>query len=199
MEKAVFLDKDGTLIHDVPYNIDSEKIVLYEGVGESLLLLQDYGFKIIVVTNQPGVAYGYFEEKMLKTVFDSISGILLTYSVKIDDYYYCPHHPQGKVEYYTKNCLCRKPGAGLILQAAKDWNINLSQSWMIGDILNDTEAGNRAGCRSILIDNGNETEWIMSSIRKPAYTVNTFAEAIERVLSEDKRGTEEGEKYEGAI
>ena len=88
--------------------------------------------------------------------------------------YYCPHYPDGKIQKYKIECDCRKPKPGLILQAAREHDIDLSNSWMIGDILNDVEAGNRAGCKTILLDNGNETEWIWNEIRTPAFIVNNW-------------------------
>lgn len=169
MNKAIFIDKDGTLIEDVPYNVDPARIKFYADVPFALKRLQDQGFKIIVVSNQAGVAFGYFKEDELSPVWNEISTQLKKAEVEISGYYYCPHHKDGNIEGYNYKCSCRKPEPGMLLQAAKDHNINLSESWMIGDILNDIEAGNRAGCRTILVNNGNETEWLMNDYRMPDY------------------------------
>jgi D-glycero-D-manno-heptose 1,7-bisphosphate phosphatase len=179
MNKAIFIDKDGTLIHDVPYNVNPDRIVLYTGTIQALASLKELGYLVIVISNQSGVARGYFEEHALEAVKERL-GILLG-DVGIDGFYYCPHHPHGTVERYTVECDCRKPQPGMILQAAKDFQVDLSQSWMIGDILSDAEAGNRAGCKTILINNGNETEWEMNSLRKPAYIVKDLVEASQLI------------------
>ena len=176
MNKAVFIDKDGTLITDVPYNVKPELIKLEPGAGETLQRLQKAGYLLILISNQAGVALGYFNEKDLTPVSKVIQHLLRPYSVRISAFYYCPHHPQGTVEPYNKGCHCRKPEAGMLLQAAADLKIDLSQSWMIGDILNDVEAGNRAGCQTILIDNGGETEWLPGPNRTPHFTVKSWAE-----------------------
>jgi D-glycero-D-manno-heptose 1,7-bisphosphate phosphatase len=177
MEKAIFLDKDGTLVEDVPYNVDPEKIKLYPDVPLALKRLQDQGYKIVVVSNQAGVAYGHFEEGALEAVWKRISNLLERADVHVEGYYYCPHHREGKVEGFNISCDCRKPEPGMLTRAARELNIDLSQSWMIGDILNDVEAGNRAGCKTILINNGNETEWIMGEHRVPDYFAASVLEA----------------------
>ena len=177
MNKAVFLDKDGTLIKDVPYNVNPDLIEFEDDAFESLRNLQDRGYKLIIISNQPGVALGYFKEEELKKVEEKITDLLGKNQVKLDGFYYCPHSENDI-------CDCRKPKPGLLLNAAKDHDVDLSKSWMIGDILNDVEAGNRSGCKSILIDNGNETEWIMSSLRKPSFTARNLKEAAEFIMVE---------------
>jgi histidinol-phosphate phosphatase family protein len=99
------------------------------------------------------------------------------------DFYYCPHHPDGKVKLYARECECRKPKPGLLLRAARDWKIDLPSSWMIGDILDDVEAGRRAGCQTILLDNGHETEWRMDNVRQPHYRVKNIEQAAHIILS----------------
>jgi histidinol-phosphate phosphatase family protein len=190
LAKAVFLDKDGTLIENIPFNIDPEKVRLYPDAPLALKRLQDQGFKLFVVSNQSGVAYGYFPELALDSVWRKISDELGKAGVKIDGYYYCPHHVNGSVEGYNKACECRKPEPGLLLKAAREHQIDLSQSWMIGDILNDIEAGNKAGCKSILINNGNETEWIMGNQRVPDHFAVSLLESaiiIDNHSDEKKR------------
>src|SRR5690606_11354834 len=108
---------------------------------------------------------------------------LVEAGARLDGFYFCPHHPDGVVADYAKVCHCRKPAPGMILQAVDDFDIDLSQSWMIGDILNDIEAGNNAGCKTILINNGNETEWITMEKRTPDFTVHNIKEAVEKIFS----------------
>lgn len=179
MIKAVFIDKDGTLIKDVPYNVDTSKIKLCPQVGKSLACLQQQGYKLFIVSNQPGIAKEYFDRIQLRQAFKKINALLGKYHVTIEHAYYCPHNNDS-------NCYCRKPKAGLLLQAAGEFEINLQASWMIGDILNDVEAGNRAGCRSILVDVGNETEWLSGEMRRPFAITANMADAVKLILTTDR-------------
>jgi histidinol-phosphate phosphatase family protein len=165
--RAVFLDKDGTLVDDVPYNVDPAKVRLAAGAVDGLRHLQQQGFRLFVVTNQSGVAHGRFDEAALMPLFAHIRALLAPHGIAIDDFYHCPHSTIGTVARYTLACSCRKPLPGMLLQAAAEHDIDLSASWMIGDILHDIECGRRAGCRTVLIDNGNETEWQWSDLRTP--------------------------------
>jgi len=182
--EAVFLDKDGTLIEDVPYNVDPERIQLTLGAAEGLQLLHAAGYVLIVITNQSGVARGYFPESALVAVEERMRQLLAGCGVPLAGFYYCPHHPEGTSSQYAIPCSCRKPEPGLLLQAAAKHSVDLAQSWFIGDILNDVEAGRRAGCRTVLIDNGNETEWQLSPQRSPHYVVSDFMAAAQVIVGE---------------
>ena len=186
MNKAIFLDKDGTLIPDIPYNVDPEKITLESHTISGLKKLQSKGFKLIIISNQSGVARGFFAEDKLMAVAAKMEDLFIANDLKLDGFYYCPHHPEGTVHRYNIQCDCRKPAPGMLLRAATDHNISLNESWMIGDILNDVEAGNRAGCKTVLIDNGNETEWIEGPYRKPVLTCRTINEAADALLLNGK-------------
>lgn len=175
--KAIFLDKDGTLIPDVPYNVNPDLITLQPGVIEGLQLLKENGYIFAVISNQAGVARGYFKYNELKKVKEKLNLLLNKEKIQIDEYYFCPHYPSGKVAEYSISCNCRKPEPGMILQAAKDLHIDTKKSWMIGDILNDVEAGNKAGCKTILLDLGNETEWTEGPFRKPTFITSDFLHA----------------------
>ncbi|WP_088893651.1 D-glycero-alpha-D-manno-heptose-1,7-bisphosphate 7-phosphatase [Leptolyngbya ohadii] len=183
--KAVFLDKDGTLIKDVPYNVDPNLIRWSDGAIEALHQLHIAGYKLFVITNQSGVARGYFEEKALAIVEQHLTQELARFGIPLAGFYYCPHHPQGTIAPYAMNCFCRKPEPGLILRAAADHQIDLSQSWFIGDILNDVAAGRSAGCRTILMDNGNETEWELSPARLPHHLASDLQTAARVILAVD--------------
>ncbi|HKN88420.1 MAG TPA: HAD family hydrolase [Nitrospiraceae bacterium] len=185
MKQAVFLDKDGTLIEDVPYNCDGRLIRLMPGVGDGLRRLQAAGYTLIVVSNQPGVAHGFFSTDALGQVETTLGAILEGERVRLDGFYYCPHHPEGRVPAYATACDCRKPSPGLLIQAASDYAIELHASWMIGDILHDVEAGRRAGCRTILIDNGHETEWHLGAYRCPDATAADLASAADIILAQE--------------
>src|SRR5436190_3655086 len=175
--RAVFLDKDGTLLEDVPYNVDPSKMRLMEGVAEGLFLLHSSGYKLIVVSNQSGVARGRFPEYALAGVKKRMHRLFGECNVPLAGFYYCPHHPEGTQPGYNVECDCRKPAPGLILRAARDHGIDLEQSWFIGDILNDVEAGRSAGCRTILLNNGNETEWVLTPQRMPDHVASDMVEA----------------------
>jgi D-glycero-D-manno-heptose 1,7-bisphosphate phosphatase len=181
MNKAIFLDKDGTLIPDIPYNVDTARISLSPECIEGLKLFIADGYKLIVISNQSGIARGYFSEEQFEPVISRLAQMLEDHGIILTNFYYCPHHPEGTKSEYAINCNCRKPMPGMLLEAAKDHQLDLAQCWMIGDILNDVEAGNRAGCRTILIDNGNETEWVEGNFRTPAFisqTINAAATFI---------------------
>ncbi|MGZ3240105.1 MAG: D-glycero-alpha-D-manno-heptose-1,7-bisphosphate 7-phosphatase [Burkholderiaceae bacterium] len=184
--KAIFLDKDGTLINDVPYNIDPQRMVLSENAGEGLRLFAELGYQLIVVSNQSGIARGYFGEDAMQKVEQRLVDLLKMEKVNLRAFYYCPHHPHGRVTRYAMHCDCRKPLPGMLMQAAQDHDIDLEASWMIGDILDDVEAGNRAGCRTILLDNGNETEWKISTYRKPDLMVPDI-HAAARLVAQQSR------------
>ena len=173
-KRALFLDKDGTLIENVPFNVAPDRIRLAPGAAEGLPRLHAAGYKIIVISNQPGVALGYFPEVELLQVKKRIRELLGQLGVPLTDFFYCPHVVQ---------CGCRKPSPGLLFSAAFEHGINLGRSWFVGDILNDVEAGRRAGCGTVLLDNGNETEWEVSPLRRPDFTVPNLAAAAEVILN----------------
>ena len=170
MSAAVFLDKDGTLIEDVPYNVDPAQIRLSARAGEGLRRLRAHGFRLYVVSNQSGVALGRFEASALNGVAARLGELLAAQDARIDGFYWCPHAPED-------GCDCRKPAAGMLYRAAREHDIDLPRSWMVGDILHDVEAGHRAGCRAVLIDNGNETEWDLAGLRQPDFSAPDLAEA----------------------
>jgi D-glycero-D-manno-heptose 1,7-bisphosphate phosphatase len=165
-QRAVFLDKDGTLVENVPYNVDPERIALAPGAAEAVGRLAEHGYRILVVSNQPGVALGYFEHAELQNVKQRLQDLLPA----LDGFYFCPHAPEA-------GCSCRKPACGMLVRAAQEHAVDLRSSWMVGDILDDIEAGRRAGCRTVLVDNGNETEWDLSAARRPHGRVAGLAEA----------------------
>lgn len=194
MRRAVFLDKDGTLVEDVPYNVDPALIRLLPGAGEALRALQAAEFALVVVTNQSGVARGLFPESALGGVEARLRELLAREGVTLAGFLACPHHPDGSVPEYARECGCRKPGPGLLRRAAEELNLDLSASWMVGDILNDVEAGQRAGCRTVLLDTGGETEWVPGPQRTPHHTARTWAEVAAFILAAPSRPTNPGEE-----
>jgi histidinol-phosphate phosphatase family protein len=149
MNKVVFFDRDGTIAKDVPYCSRPEQFELLPGAGKAIRGLNQAGFKVIIITNQSGIARGYFTEETLGKIHEKMRNDLAEYGAFIDAIYYCPHHPDD-------NCDCRKPKPGLILRAAAEHDIDLSKSFFIGDSDKDIEAGQAAGCRTVLLSGAKE-------------------------------------------
>lgn len=183
VKRAVFLDKDGTLVDDVPFNVDPERVRLADGAGPALRRLQSLGFLLIVVTNQSGIARGLFDESALFVVRDRLAALLAAQDVTLDAFLHCPHWPHGRVARLAYACECRKPRPGMLLHAAAEMDLRLDASWMVGDILDDVEAGRRAGCRTVLIDNGNETEWRIDAMRRPHRLARDLAQAADVIAA----------------
>lgn len=175
LKAAVFLDKDGTLLEDLPYNVAPERMRYAPGAAEALRLLGRSDYTLVVVSNQGGVAEGRFHAGELRRVAARLASMFGDCGAQLAACHWCPHAPGD-------GCVCRKPHPGLLLQAASELDIDLTRSWMVGDILDDVEAGNRAGCRSILIDNGNETLWQRGPLRAPHYRVPDLAAAARLIL-----------------
>ncbi len=166
MKKAIFLDRDGTIIVDKGFVHKKEDLELLPGAVEAIKLAREAGFMVVVVTNQSGVARGYFTEEEVKNFNAHLNRVLGQRGARIDAFYYCPHHPEAPIPTYRKACLCRKPQPGLILQAARELDIDLSQSWTIGDSPRDVEAGRRAGCKTILLEKGKDLLQAIKEITK---------------------------------
>jgi D,D-heptose 1,7-bisphosphate phosphatase len=150
--KAIFLDRDDTLIEDPGYISDPDQVRLLDGVPEALIELKDLGYKLIVVSNQSAVARGIVTEKVLADIHERLRQLLADQNAYLDDIYYCPYHPEGVVPKYRKESNYRKPNPGMLLEAADDMNIDVGESWCIGNNSSDVEAGQRAGCKTVLLD-----------------------------------------------
>jgi len=153
MKKAVFLDRDGTINVEKDYLFRVEEFEFIPGSPEAVRMLNESGFLVVIVSNQSGVARGYYSEDDVELLHRHIAGELAKSGAKVDAWFYCPHHPEGKGS-YSLTCTCRKPLPGMLLDAAGRYDIDLSASVMIGDKLVDIEAGSAAGCRSILVRSG---------------------------------------------
>ncbi len=181
MLRFVFLDKDGTLVEDVPYSVDPAQIRLAPGAIEALRMLQAGGFGLAVVSNQSGIARGLFDEAALEVYRRALEAVLAAGGVVLDGFFFCPHHP-GFGGPYGIECDCRKPAPGMLLSASEEFGADAAGSWMVGDILDDVEAGHRAGCRSVLVERGNETEWRMTVLRRPDVVVADLRGAAAAIL-----------------
>jgi D-glycero-D-manno-heptose 1,7-bisphosphate phosphatase len=149
--RAVFLDRDGTLIKDQPYRDTPDGLKLLPNVAKGLRSWIASGFIPVIVTNQSGLARGLFTRKTLEIIHARLLKLLSDRDVKVEAIYVCPHHPEGKVRRYSKKCGCRKPKSGLLKRAARELGIRLRESVMIGDKPSDVEAGRHAGTRTILL------------------------------------------------
>ncbi|MDG5467694.1 D-glycero-beta-D-manno-heptose 1,7-bisphosphate 7-phosphatase [Deltaproteobacteria bacterium IMCC39524] len=152
--RAVFLDRDGTINIEKDYLHKIEDFEFIPGAPEAIKKLKDAGFLVIVVSNQSGVARGYFDEDSVNQLHQHIQTELAGYGTSIDDFYFCPHHPDKGLGVYKAACNCRKGNPGMLLQASREHDIDLSKSYMVGDKLADIEAGQRAGCKTLLVLTG---------------------------------------------
>lgn len=165
VKPAVFLDRDGVLTREKGYicTVESMEVFLY--VSDCIQQIKDMGFYTIVVTNQSGVARGLFTEEDLHRMH-----LYLQQKTGVDAIYYCPHHPEGKIPEYRKECHCRKPDTGMIEQACRDYNIDMGMSFMVGDRAGDIIAGQRAGLKTILLESGYGTGRLEENV-KPDYVL----------------------------
>lgn len=152
--RAVFLDRDGTINVEKNYLHKIEDFEFIPGAPEAIRRLKDAGFLVIVVSNQAGIARGYFDEAAVEALHRHMQSELARIGTAIDAFYFCPHHPEEGVGAYKVDCDCRKGEPGMLLRAAEEYDIDLHASFMVGDKLADIEAGERAGCRSILVLTG---------------------------------------------
>jgi histidinol-phosphate phosphatase family protein len=144
--RAIFFDRDGTLCQDVPYCSRPEDLELLPGAIPAIKTAHNQGYKVVIITNQSGIARRYFTIQGLGIIHEKMQRDLAREGITLDGIFYCPHHPD-------ENCYCRKPQPGLLLRSAAALNINLSSSYMVGNSLSDIQAGKRAGCRTVLVHN----------------------------------------------
>jgi D-glycero-D-manno-heptose 1,7-bisphosphate phosphatase len=158
--RAVFIDRDGTLSEEVGYINHPSRFLLFPYAAAAVKLLNDQEWLAVIITNQAGVARGYFDEAMIQTVHDNLKLELQSAGARIDGIYYCAHHPSVGEPPYRQDCDCRKPKPGLIKRAAADLDIDVQQSWMIGDRYSDIELARNAGVRAALVLSGyGRGEW----------------------------------------
>jgi D-glycero-D-manno-heptose 1,7-bisphosphate phosphatase len=162
-----------------------------EGVPKGLRLLKRAGYYLVLVTNQSGIARGFFTEGQLAAMHRRLGAVLEEQGVGIDGWYYCPHHPDGVVPEYSVTCDCRKPRPGLVLRACSDLGLDPSASWMVGDILDDVETGKRAGTRAVLLDVGTEGEPDRPE-RTPDHVALGFLDAVRYILAAPERADPPG-------
>ncbi len=175
--KAIFLDRDDTLIEDPGYINNPEQVKLLDGAAEALVELKAMGYKLIVVSNQSAVARGIVTEKVVGEIHERLKQLLAEKGAYLDGIYYCPYHPEGVVRKYRKESDWRKPNPGMLLAAAEEVDIDLTQSWMIGNNSRDIKAGLRVGCRTILINRSTDYKQLEPGEPKLDYKAVNIKEA----------------------
>jgi D-glycero-D-manno-heptose 1,7-bisphosphate phosphatase len=190
MKQAVFIDRDGTISEEVGYINHLSRFRVFPYSGAAIKLLHDAGWLAIVVTNQAGVARGYFSEAMIQTVHKQLELDLQKDGAQLDAIYYCAHHPSVGEPPYRFDCDCRKPKPGLILRAAKDLNIDLNRSWMIGDRYSDIELARNAGVSAAFVLSGyGRGEWEHQRAEwkhQPDKVGDTLLEVVQKIVGRRK-------------
>ena len=176
--KAIFLDRDDTLIEDPGYINDPDDVKLLDGAAETLAAMRKMGYKLVVITNQSAVARGIVSEEVLEQIHERLETLLSRQGVTLDAIYYCPYHPEGVIGKYRRESDLRKPNSGMLLAAAEDMDIDLKQSWMIGNSYSDVAAGLKAGCKTILISSSASPPERKGSDPKPDKIAVNIKEAV---------------------
>ncbi len=154
MDKVIFLDRDGTINREDGYITRVDQIHLYEGAVPALRMLKEMGYRIVIVSNQAGVAKALLTEQALQEINNALLSMLKAEGILIDRLYYCPHHPEAVVPEYKKACECRKPKTGMVMRAVKELGVQVQGAYMIGDKLTDIELARNFGGRGILLLTG---------------------------------------------
>jgi len=185
LRPAVFLDRDGVVIEESHYLGDVTRVRLVPGAGEAIAALNRAGWVVVIVTNQSGVARGLFTVESVGEVHSHLSESLRGYGARIDDYRFCPHHPEAELAEYRVDCECRKPKAGMLLSAARELGVDPARSWMIGDRVTDLEAGATAGCRTALVRTGYGAQVNAAELDREALRLDLIAadlsDAVEKL------------------
>jgi D-glycero-D-manno-heptose 1,7-bisphosphate phosphatase len=193
MNRAVFLDRDGTINEEMGYINHLSRFKIFDYVSEALKIFNELNFKVIVITNQSGIARGYFDEQLLRQVHQKLLSTVEGNLAKIDKIYFCPHHPKEGSDPYKKKCDCRKPAPGMLAFAQKDFNINFKESYMIGDRYKDVLLGKNNGLKSIFLLSGygkGEYEYQKESWQtQPDYIAETLLEAAKWIAAENANQT----------
>jgi len=192
-DRAVFLDRDGTLIQEKGYLKDPSQLVLEQGASEAVSMLNRAGFPVVLITNQSGIVRGYYTEADLKIVHKALNELLADHHARLDAILYCPHHPDGIRKEYQKACTCRKPGTGMVLEAARSLGMSIQGSYMIGDKTTDMEMARCAGMTGILVMTGyGREQWKQSlqasSTPKPDRVADHILEAAQWIVQTETEG-----------
>ena len=185
-QPAVFVDRDGTINEQMGYINHLSRFRILPGVPQAVRMLNRHGFLVLVVTNQSGVARGYYPLDLVKTLHQLLITRIREKNGNIDGIFFCPHHPAGSVPEFSHNCDCRKPKTGLIEQACKSFEIDLPRSFLVGDMCTDMELAQRAGVPGVLVKTGyglGEIEYILPhKTAKPAHIAEDLLGAVRWIL-----------------
>ena len=196
MLPAIFMDRDGTVSYEVGYVNHPDRYDIMPGSAEAIARINFAGFLAVVITNQAGVARGYFKEELIVQVHEKLKRLIAEKAAHLDGIYYCPHHPEVGEPPYRQRCNCRKPAPGLLLKAQKDLNIDLSRSYIIGDSIKDIETGFNAGVKSVLVLTGyGKGEYEYGSEcwkQKPLHVAQNLQEAVSWILAREGKIESEG-------
>jgi D-glycero-D-manno-heptose 1,7-bisphosphate phosphatase len=189
-ERAVFIDRDGTINEEVGYVNHLDRFILLPRAGEAIRLLNHYGLKAVVVTNQSGVARGYFPESLIHRVHRKMEELLGREGARLDGIYYCPHHPDAGHPPYRQKCRCRKPETGMVEDATRALDLDCSRSYMIGDRGHDLEFARRIGARGVLVLTGygrGEWEYCRGQWKtEPDYLAEDLLDAVRWILRQEE-------------
>ncbi len=189
LKPAVFIDRDGTINEQMGFINHLSRFVLLPGAAEAIRLLNRNGYWVFVVTNQSGVARGFFPIQLVHEVHNYMERSLLKYGAKVDGIFFCPHYPCGEVKEYSIDCTCRKPGTGLIEMASSQFNIDMTRSWVVGDSASDIAMAQRAGLKSVLVKTGyglGELEYVLPRKNtSPDVISEDLLEAVKVILKEN--------------
>ena len=192
--KAVFLDRDNTVMEDPGYVTDPSAVKLLPGVELAMKSMAQAGYRLVIVTNQSGVARGLLTEEALEKIHAELRRQLAEHDARYDALYYCPYHPEGTVEEYARDSDLRKPKPGMLLKAARELDIDLSQSWMVGDSGRDIEAGQRAGCRTVRVRTRPSHHAVPGELNdedvQADYTVRNLVDAARVILRTPRQAPE---------
>jgi len=184
MNRAVFIDRDGVITQEPPYYAHKlSELNFVANAARAIGLLNKNGFVVIVVSNQAGIAHGYYQEEDTLLFNQAVEENLSKMDARIDATYYCPHHPEAKIERYRVKCDCRKPEPGMLTRAASELDVDLKQSFMVGDKLSDIEAGRRAGCKTIMVKTGQGLEELKAKQIECDYVADDLYDAVKHILS----------------
>jgi D-glycero-D-manno-heptose 1,7-bisphosphate phosphatase len=182
VKRGVMLDRDGTLIEEVGYLDRLDRIRLFSYSVDAVRLLNRAGYAVVVVTNQAGVARGYFDEPFVEETHRAIAGMLSEAGAMIDAFYYCPHLADADVDAYRVRCDCRKPQPGMIRKAAADLDLDLSRSFIVGDRIQDLEAGRAVGSRGILVRTGYGYRHETAARERGGFVADHLMQAVSWIL-----------------
>lgn len=178
-ERVIFLDRDGTINEEVNYLHRPEDLTILDGVPEAVRLLNDHGYRVVVVTNQAGVARGYYTEADVEKLHTCLNQVLREQGGgEINQFYYCPHHPEHGIGAYKKQCHCRKPATGMFEMAEQAGPVDKAHSWMIGDKLTDIQAGQNYGIKTVLVGTGYGTGVHQEQVKKGDQPYDIFAQTL---------------------